>query len=99
MSNLAIRLERLTSGHVLSQTTEGSSVLNQHIREEATDEELMVMMENCVTRVENATSALYLQRMGRFANVLEKLSEAIEADAMHIMKALQMYAELTTNKL
>ncbi|EIE81744.1 hypothetical protein RO3G_06449 [Rhizopus delemar RA 99-880] len=94
MSNLAIRLERLTSGHVLSQTTEGSSVLNQHIREEATDEELMVMMENC-----NATSALYLQRMGRFANVLEKLSEAIEADAMHIMKALQMYAELTTNKL
>jgi hypothetical protein len=37
--------------------------------------------------------------MGRFANVLEKLSEAIEADAMHIMKALQMYAELTTNEL
>ncbi|KAG0741491.1 hypothetical protein G6F22_002274 [Rhizopus arrhizus] len=127
MSNLAIRLERLTSGHVLSQTTAGSSVLSkythedslcsssflvvsaensglglildQHIREEATDEELMIMMENCVTRVENATSALYLQRMGRFANVLEKLSEAIEADAMHIMKALQMYAELTTNEL
>ncbi|KAG1425788.1 hypothetical protein G6F57_023359 [Rhizopus arrhizus] len=79
MSNLAIRLERLTSGHVLSQSMAGSSILghytyqnssednvpvvsavhsglghmlDKHIREEATDEELMAMMENCVTRVE-----------------------------------------------
>ncbi|EIE82758.1 hypothetical protein RO3G_07463 [Rhizopus delemar RA 99-880] len=78
MNNLAIRLERLTSGHVLSQTMAGSSILgrytyensldgsnvdsathlslgsmlDRHLREEATDEELMVMMENCVTRVE-----------------------------------------------
>jgi hypothetical protein len=27
-------------------------MLNRHIREVASDEELMVMMENCVTRVE-----------------------------------------------
>ncbi|KAG1175973.1 hypothetical protein G6F70_003746 [Rhizopus microsporus] len=124
MSNLAIRLERLTSGHVLSQSMAGSSILghytyqnssednvpvvsavhsglghmlDKHIREEATDEELMAMMENCVTRVENATSALYLQKMGRFANVLEKLGETIEVDPMHIMKALQMYAEVVSN--
>lgn len=35
-----------------------------------------------------------MQKIGKFANVLEKLSEAIEVDPMHIMKALQMYAEL-----
>ncbi|CAO3661661.1 unnamed protein product [Rhizopus stolonifer] len=121
MNNLAIRLERLTSGHVLSQTMAGSSILSQytyesqhvesanqtsfglmldrHIREEATDEELMAMMENCVTRVENATSALYLQKMGRFANVLEKLGETIQVDPTHIMKALQMYAEVMSNSL
>lgn len=79
MSNLAIRLERLTSGNVLYQNKAGSSIhsqytlqeksdeeatilstahsglgmmLNRHIREVATDEELLVMMENCVTRVE-----------------------------------------------
>lgn len=35
--------------------------------------------------------------MGRFANVLEKLGETIEVDPMHIMKALQMYAEVVSN--
>jgi Leucine-rich repeat (LRR) protein/serine/threonine protein phosphatase PrpC/class 3 adenylate cyclase len=79
MSNLAIRLERLTSGNVLSQNMAGSSIhrqytlndaaegkapivstapsglglmLDRHIRDDATDEELIVMMENCVARVE-----------------------------------------------
>ena len=80
MSNLAIRLERLTSGNVLSQNMAGSSMnrqytlnndgnenitntvsaapsglglmLDRHIREDATDEELIIMMENCVARVE-----------------------------------------------
>jgi adenylate cyclase len=80
MSNLAIRLERLTSGNILSQHMAGSSMnrqytlnndgsenitntvsaapsglglmLDRHIREDATDEELVIMMENCVARVE-----------------------------------------------
>jgi adenylate cyclase len=77
MSNLAIRLERLTSGNVLYQDMAGSSIqsrytfagntgsetvsaapsglglmLDRHIREDATDEELLILMENCVTRVE-----------------------------------------------
>ncbi|KAI8374033.1 hypothetical protein EDC96DRAFT_498308 [Choanephora cucurbitarum] len=119
MSNLAIRLERLTSGHVLSQqnslvqrhdvapsntsilfgngTPSGLSLmLDRHLREDASDEELLVMMENCVSRVENAVSSLYLQKMGHFANVLEKLGEAIDMDPMHIIKALQMYAEVSS---
>jgi adenylate cyclase len=31
--------------------------------------------------------------MSHFAGVLEKLGEAIDMDPMHIIKALQMYAE------
>jgi hypothetical protein len=31
--------------------------------------------------------------MDKFSSVLEKLSEAIDVDPMHIIKALQMYAE------
>lgn len=78
MSNLAIRLERLTSGNVLYHGMAGSTIhrqytlsdgenvsttistapsglglmLDRHIREDATDEELLIMMENCVARVE-----------------------------------------------
>ncbi|KAI9348402.1 hypothetical protein BD770DRAFT_395368 [Pilaira anomala] len=122
MSNLAIRLERLTSGNVLSQNMAGSSIhrqytlndsegvsttvstahsglglmLDRHIREDANDEELMIMMENCVTRVENAVSSLYLHKMGSFATVLEKLGEAVDMDPMHIIKALQMFAEASS---
>ncbi|KAG2200534.1 hypothetical protein INT47_012320, partial [Mucor saturninus] len=119
MSNLAIRLERLTSGNMLSRSMAGSSIqrqytlndgemvsttvstapsglglmLDRHIREDANDEELIIMMENCVARVENAVSSLYLQKMGSFASVLEKLGNAVDMDPMHIIKALQMFAE------
>lgn len=31
--------------------------------------------------------------MGSFATVLEKLGEAVDMDPMHIIKALQMFAE------
>jgi adenylate cyclase len=114
LSNLAIRLERLTSGHALSQQTAGSSIqsqytfgdpdiistapsgiglmLDRHLREDATDEELVLMMENCVARVENATSSLYLQKLGTFTTVLEKLGEASQLDPSYIIRALQMYA-------
>ncbi|CAO3652906.1 unnamed protein product [Cunninghamella echinulata] len=122
LSNLAIRLERLTAGNTLSSNKAGSSIsskytstghngnpsmvvstapwgigmlLDKHIMEEASDEELLILMENCVTRVENAANSLYLQKVGRFASVLEKLGEAVELDPMHILRALQMYSEVT----
>ena len=43
--------------------------------------------------MQNAVSSLYLQKVGHFAGILEKLGEAIDMDPMHIIKALQMYAE------
>ncbi|KAF7727155.1 cysteinyl-tRNA synthetase [Apophysomyces ossiformis] len=121
LNNLAIRLERITNGTVLSNGKTGASshsmypsnlsggtsentisctttgvgrLLDQHIKQNATDEELALLMENFVARVENAASALYLQKVGHFANVLEKLGDAIELDPMHILRALQMYSEV-----
>lgn len=38
-------------------------------------------------------SSLYLQKLGSFANVLERLGSAVDMDPMHIIKALQMFAE------
>lgn len=43
---------------------------------------------------QNAASMMYLQKMGRFTSVLEKLGEAIEVDPSHILRALQMYADV-----
>ncbi|CAO3597686.1 unnamed protein product [Absidia cylindrospora] len=121
LSNLAIRLERLTAGNVLTSNKAGSTIcskytstghngnpshivstapwglgklLDKHIMEEASDEELVILMENSVARVENAASSLYLQKVGRFASVLEKLGDAVELDPVHILRALQMYSEV-----
>ncbi|KAI9254821.1 hypothetical protein BY458DRAFT_549629 [Sporodiniella umbellata] len=67
--------------------------MDKYLREQATDEELIRTMENCVSRIENSASSLFVQKIGRFSNVLERLSEAVELDPLYILKALQMYAE------
>ncbi|KAI8331028.1 phosphatase 2C-domain-containing protein [Chlamydoabsidia padenii] len=69
--------------------------LQRHIMESASDDELMILMENFVTRVENAVSSLYLQKVGQFSGVLEKLGDALELDPTHILRALQMYSEIS----
>ncbi|KAI9473701.1 MAG: hypothetical protein EXX96DRAFT_621335 [Benjaminiella poitrasii] len=122
LSNLAIRLETLTTGNIsnnnennnlytrmnmpstLVNTANGSSqlvtnysqALNRHMQEIASDEELFILMENFVTRIENSASALYLKKLGNFTGVLEKLGEAIELDPSHILRALQIYAEVNS---
>ncbi|KAL9554394.1 hypothetical protein MBANPS3_002839 [Mucor bainieri] len=119
LSNLAIRLESITTGNVLSSVDTSiyarmniptgllgmdnsnliansyySQAFNKRMQEVASDQELMMLMENFVTRIENAASSLYLKKMGNFAGVLEKLGEAIELDPMHILRALQIYSEV-----
>ncbi|CAO3652285.1 unnamed protein product [Cunninghamella blakesleeana] len=68
-------------------------ILERHIMETASDEELIQLMDNFVTRVENAVSSLYLQKLGRFTPVLEKLGKALDLDPNHILHALQMYSD------
>ncbi|KAI9310979.1 hypothetical protein BX666DRAFT_2032469 [Dichotomocladium elegans] len=70
-------------------------MLENHILHNASDDELILLMENFVTRVENAVSTLYLHKVGHFAQVLEKLGEAIELDPSHILRALQMFADVS----
>ncbi|KAI8141502.1 phosphatase 2C-domain-containing protein [Fennellomyces sp. T-0311] len=95
LNSLATRLERLTTGsHPAKKSTAMSRMIERHIMHDAGDEELMALMDNFVTRVENAVSTLYLHKVGHFANVLEKLGEAIELDSMHILRALQMYSDV-----
>ncbi|KAI9497654.1 phosphatase 2C-domain-containing protein [Zychaea mexicana] len=97
LNSLAIRLERLTTGSKQGPTNKSttmSKMIERHIMYDAGDEELMTLMENFVTRVENAVSTLYLHKVGHFANVLEKLGEVIEVDSMHILRALQMYSDV-----
>ncbi|KAI8060952.1 hypothetical protein BC940DRAFT_337222 [Gongronella butleri] len=118
LSNLAIRLERLTAGNPLTATMAGSSIqpkytsaghnglvhsnapfgmgrlLDKHIMDDADDDELVLLMENCVARVENAVNSLYLQKVGRFATALDKLGQAVELDPLHLLRALQIYSEV-----
>jgi len=90
---LALRLEGVASGNILQPTFQ-NSLLEVNINTGASDEQILHLVENLVTRIENAASMLYLQKMGRFTKVLEKLGEAIEIDPSHILRALQMYADV-----
>ncbi|KAI8097230.1 uncharacterized protein BX664DRAFT_292635 [Halteromyces radiatus] len=139
LNDLAIRLERITTGYVVAthpeftlrrhgttatasaittirattriKDTDGSyfelekpgihmrrgftflDTLQRHIMQCASDDELMILMENFVTRIENAVSTLYLQKVGQFSVVLEQLGDALELDPTHVLRALQMYSE------
>ncbi|KAI9284096.1 hypothetical protein BC943DRAFT_338368 [Umbelopsis sp. AD052] len=90
---LALRLEGVASGNILQPTFQ-NSLLEVNINSAASDEQILHLVENLVTRIENAASMMYLQKMGRFTRVLEKLGEAIEVDPSHILRALQMYADV-----
>ncbi|KAI8977629.1 hypothetical protein BDF20DRAFT_913944 [Mycotypha africana] len=118
LSNLAIRLESITTGtvadtslytrfnippglpnlthqHILTTQSQYSEAFNKRMHEVATDEELLMLMENFITRIENAAASLYLKKLGKFSGVLERLGEAIEIDPSHILRALQIYSEVS----
>ncbi|KAG1177167.1 hypothetical protein G6F70_002863 [Rhizopus microsporus] len=99
LNNLTVRLECLTAGCPQgSSRTDSifqySQLFHRRMEEVASDEEIIFLIENAITRIENAVSTLYLQKVGKFANVLEKLGEAIELDSSHILRALQIYSEV-----
>lgn len=99
LSELTVRLESLTTGHLPNSSRAGalfqySQALHKRVEEIASDEEMLMLIENFIARIENVVSSLYLKKVGRFSNVLEKLGEAIDLDASHILRALQMYSEV-----
>ncbi|OZJ04056.1 hypothetical protein BZG36_03569 [Bifiguratus adelaidae] len=97
VGRLCLRLEYLASGQARNGSSQNLkyliSLMDTHVRDDADEEDLYRILENVVTRIENATSSLYLSRMGGFADVLEKLSTAVELDPTYLLKALQIYVQ------
>ncbi|RUP25516.1 hypothetical protein BC936DRAFT_138831 [Jimgerdemannia flammicorona] len=100
---ICLRLERVSSGNVYPRGVGGSrasradpmnGLLTFHVKDNAEDEELLRIMDHLVTRIENAANTLYLRKYGHFAKVLEQLSNAISLDQTHLIRALQMYAQV-----
>lgn len=60
----------------------------------ATDEQLLVLLELLVVRVENALSTLQLRQLGPFTDVLAALSDATRIDPQYILRALQTLSHL-----
>ncbi|KAG9284485.1 hypothetical protein G9A89_014089 [Geosiphon pyriformis] len=93
---LCLRLERVASGNVKTRSSRNSrtdyltGLLTFHVKDNADDEELLRITESLITRIENAISTLYLNKVGRYAKML---GDAFSTDTDHILKALQMYAQ------
>ena len=60
----------------------------------ATDEQLLVLLELLVVRIENALSALHLRQLGPFADVLGALADATRIDPQYILHALQTLSQM-----
>ncbi|RIA93841.1 hypothetical protein C1645_690376 [Glomus cerebriforme] len=86
---LCLRLERLSSGNAIVRNTRNSRLdyLSglSYVKDNATEEELLRIMESLITRIENSISTLYLTHVGKFA--------IGDIFTMDIIKALQMYAQ------
>lgn len=60
----------------------------------ATDEQMLVLLELLVVRIENALSTLQLRQLGPFTDVLAALSDATRIDPQYILHALQTLSQL-----
>lgn len=65
------------------------------IRLDATDEELMSLLEGLVIRVENVVNTLTLAQLGPYSEILGALNQATKIDPKAILQALSMFATLT----
>lgn len=59
---------------------------------DATDEELLAVLEGLVIRIENLTSSLMLHQLGPYTEVLSALSDASKVEPGMILQALSMFA-------
>ncbi|WVQ83638.1 hypothetical protein IAT38_005780 [Cryptococcus sp. DSM 104549] len=66
------------------------SYLGPTIREDMSDEELGIIMESLVGRLENTMSTLYFKNLGGFSSVLAALEQATKIDSKLIVHALAL---------
>ncbi|ODN77508.1 hypothetical protein L202_04679 [Cryptococcus amylolentus CBS 6039] len=103
LSAIALRLEAVCSYSPPAPTSPGvspqpvvqrmpvpPSYLGPSIKEEMSDEELAVIVESLVGRIENAVSTLYLKNFGEFGGVLAALQTATKTDPKLIIHALSL---------
>lgn len=84
-SSAAPRRRVTLSPHLLSSSL---------VRPEATEEELLVLLELLVVRIENALAAMQLQQLGPFTDVLAALGEAVQIEPKFILQALTMLSQM-----
>ncbi|KAG0292758.1 cysteinyl-tRNA synthetase [Linnemannia gamsii] len=91
---ICLRLERLAAGTTAQHgraTEQSLTLLSLSIKDNADQNDLTLIAESYVTRIENAFSQLYMAKTGHFVNVFESLGRAIDTDPSYILRALQMY--------
>ncbi|KAM0746823.1 L domain-like protein [Meredithblackwellia eburnea MCA 4105] len=64
------------------------------IRPDSSDEELIIVLEHLIVRIEHSLSTLVLHQLGPFAEVLAALGGAMKSDPRYIMNALSRYGSL-----
>lgn len=81
----APRRRTALSPHLLSSTM---------IRPEAQEEELLILLELFVVRIENALSTMELRQLGPFTDVLAALGDAVKIEPKFILQALTMLSQM-----
>lgn len=84
-SSAAPRRRIALSPHLLSSTM---------VRPEAPEEELLVLLELLVVRIENALSTMQMQQLGPFTDVLAALGDAVKIEPKFILQALTMLSQM-----
>ncbi|KAG8936815.1 cysteinyl-tRNA synthetase [Tulasnella sp. 418] len=69
-------------------------VLMPAIKDNATDADLLMLMESLSMRVENAISTLYLKHVGGYHDVLAALEQATRVNPSMLVQALSMFGKL-----
>ncbi|KAK4700749.1 hypothetical protein P7C70_g5496, partial [Phenoliferia sp. Uapishka_3] len=79
------QMKRKTMTHPTALTFAG-------IRPDSSDEELGIVLEHFIMRIEHALSTLVLHQLGPFAEVLAALGGALKSDPQYILNALSRFA-------
>ncbi|KAF8948304.1 cysteinyl-tRNA synthetase [Haplosporangium gracile] len=93
LQSICLRLERLVSGAGRA-TEQMLTLLSLPIRDNADQDDLVRIADNCISRIENCFSQLYMAKSGQFVQVYESLSKALSNDPNYILQALQMYVNI-----
>lgn len=70
------------------------STLIYPIRPDATDDELVALLEIYLIRIENVLSSLVLHRLGPYTETLMAIATALKTDPRYVMNALSRFSAL-----